>query len=135
MELISLKRDSKVVSEGMWVKDIPMLGDVEIKARGWSSRVVMEARAELERKVPASDRHPDMRVKAEVGFTIWRTMISEAVLVDIKNLTENGKEITLEEVRKMVLDPDYEPLADAIAWAGNFVDRVRSEKKEIAAKN
>jgi hypothetical protein len=135
MDVSYLKRDSAKLSKGEWVKDIPGMGDVEFLVRGYTSPEAMSLRASLERAVPITRRAEDGTVDPTVASEILCRVLSEVVLIDVKNLSEGGKALKVDEVKKMILHPDYEPLADAVFAAASLVDRMRVRVKETVAKN
>lgn len=135
MDVSNLTRDAKAVSEGKWVDNIPGMGDVSFKVRGYTATDVTQARADLERKVAISERNEDGSLPARVAEAIMREVLSKHVFMDVKNLTANGKPATAEQVRAWLLDPNYEPLANAVFAASTMVDRARLQKQEVVAKN
>jgi hypothetical protein len=137
MDIAAVKRDSAAVEAGQWVDEIPQMGDLRLRVRGFSSPVVIEARSAKERAVPAGDRHRDGSIKADVGMQITRQVIVEAVLLDWDNLCANGKKVkySVEKAEEWILDPDFTPFADAVAWAASYVDRGRASMAEDVEKN
>lgn len=135
MDIGTIKRDSAAISAGQWVKDIPEMGDIEIKVRGLSSPSVIAARAVKERRASKEKRNRDGSLKAEITIEIMREILAENILIDIKGLTQSGKRVSAEKAKTFLLDPDYEPLADAVFWAAQAVDRGVAEDTEKATKN
>lgn len=136
MDVTFFKRDSKMLSEGIWIKDIPGMGDVEFKVRGYSSPEVMASRSAKERKVPLSERMEDGSLKSETTLRIFREVLMDTIFMDVRNLTHaDGKPVKAEEAKMWLLDPDYEPLADAVFMAAQLVDRKRSTTQETVAGN
>jgi hypothetical protein len=56
-------------------------------------------------------------------------------LIEIEGLTEGGKPVDTDRAREMLVDPDYEALADIVAWAARAVDQGTAEATEEAEKN
>lgn len=135
MDISVLKRDSGAISSGQWVNDIPGMGKVRVKVRGFSSPEVVEVRSRKERAVPRDERLRDGSLTADAGNRIFNEVLADAVFLDIEGLTEGGKPVKAEGARKKLVDPDYGPLADAVAWAAHAVDRGVAEATEDLAKN
>lgn len=137
MDINSLKRDSSAVSEGVWVDEIPQMGDLRLKVRGFTSREVMECRSAKERNVPITDRNRDGSILIETGMRITREIMLEAILLDWGKIEDGGAEVeyTKKQAEAWLLDIDYTPFADAVAWAASYVDRLRDENRKAAAKN
>lgn len=135
MDISALKRDSAAIASGQWVDQIPGMGNIRIKVRGFSSPEVVEARSRKERAVPLDQRHRDGSLRAEVANAIFVETLSDAAFLDIEGLTAGGKPVTADEARKLLTDPDYGPLADAVAWAASAVDKGTAEATEELAKN
>ena len=55
--------------------------------------------------------------------------------VTIYVLTMGGKPVGADEARKLVLDPEYQPLADLIIEAVSAVDNTRANREAELVKN
>lgn len=135
MELNKVHRDFESIQAGQWVSDIPDMGDLKVRVRGFTSPVVMEVRSRKERNVPRDERERDGSLSVAAAIRVTREVLAEVVLLDINGLTDEGKEVSVEQAREYLVDPYYEPLADAVAWAARAVDRGMAESKETAAGN
>lgn len=135
MDISALKRDAKAVSEGRWISDIPGLGSVEICARGMSSPEVIAARAAKARRIPRDQREEDGSLKLEDEARIMREILSEAVFIDVRGLVDDGKPVTADQIKVWLLDADYEPLADAVFYAAQMVDRTKAATAKAAEGN
>jgi hypothetical protein len=135
MDIGNFKRDSAAIKAGQWVSDIPDAGDIRVRVRGLSSPVAIDARARKERSAAKKDRNRDGTIKAEPGIQIMREVLSEVILLEIEGLTEGGKPVTIERAKAMMLDPNYEGLADIVTWAARAVDRGVADVTEEAEKN
>lgn len=138
MELKDLRRNSQTVNNGMWVKDIPGMDDLELMVRGMTAPSVVFLRSRKERKVPRNQKEQDGTIRPETALRIMRETLAEAVLLDWKNFTENGKPIPYSKAlaTKLLLDPNTQPFADAVSWAASAVDRGGIDPEEMEeAKN
>lgn len=137
MDFNALKRDSAAIAAGVWVSDIPEMGDLRLKVRGLSSPVATALRQRKERAAPKTDRDRAGRLKPEASVRVTAEVLLEVVLIDWDGLTDNGKPVpySREVAEKLLTDPDFLPFADAVAWAATVVDRGEAEKAEDAAGN
>lgn len=137
MDILATKRDAAAVESGQWVENIPQMGDLRLKVRGFSSPTVIAARTERERNVDASGRNRDGTVKSDVGMQITREVLIDVVLMDWDNLSSNGKKLkySVDQAAEYLTNPDFTPFADAVAWAASFVDRGRALHNGKVEKN
>lgn len=134
MDVLALKRHLPSIEDGRWVgqKEIKELGDMRVKVRGSSSRIVRETYAAKERE-HAADLTGDKRM--ETGMRIANETLAEVGLVDIEGLTSDGKPVDVAEVRKMILLPEFQPLAELISRAALVVERTRESQLQDIAGN
>ncbi len=137
MEMNALERDYNEVESGSWVKDIPGAGDLELKVRGLSAEEVISYRASRERAVPRKDRNPDGSLKMNAGYQVLCDTLVEKVLLDWKNLTEDGKQVkySKEVAKKLMANKRFRPFHDAVVYAASVVDQGQDAEREEAAGN
>lgn len=132
MDLLTLKRHMPSIEEGRWVdsREVKDLKDVRVKVRGSSSRPVRELYAAKERAAQA-DLQGDKRM--ETMQRIGVETLAEIGLVDIEGLTQDGEPVSVEDVRRMILLPEFQPLADLVSRCALVVERTREAHiKDIA---
>jgi citrate lyase synthetase len=132
MDLLTLKRHLPSIEEGRWVdsREVKDLKDVRVKVRGSSSRPVRELYAAKERAAQA-DLQGDKRM--ETMQRIGVETLAEIGLVDIEGLTQDGEPVSVEDVRRMILLPEFQPLADLVSRCALVVERTREAHiKDIA---
>lgn len=136
MEIKSLKRDSANAEAGQWVSDIPGMGDVRLKVRGFYSPTVIAIRSRKERAVPRDDRERDGSLKPSVAMRIMGETMHEAVLLDWDGFTNEGEPLAFDRAlaKDWLTDPDFSAFADAVAWAAQVVDKGLTEDKEARGK-
>lgn len=135
MDLLTLKRHLPSIEDGRWIdaKELKDLGDMRVKVRGHSSRLVREVYSAKERAA-ADDLKGEKR--GETLLRIGKETLSEVGLVDIEGLTEDGKPVPVDAVRGMILDPAFTPLADLLASCALLVDKTReAHVKEVAGNS
>lgn len=132
MDLLTLKRHLPSIEDGRWVdkREVKELEDMRVKVRGSSSRVVREVYAAKERQ-QAAELTGEKRL--EILSRIATETLAEIGLVDIEGLTAGGEAVPVDEVRRMILDPAFQPLADLISRCAIVVERTReAHVKDIA---
>lgn len=124
MDVLALKRHLSSIEDGRWVtrKEVKALQDMRVKVRGSSAKVVRELFAAKERAA-ADDLTGEKRL--ETLTRIANETLSEVGLIDIDGLTMDGKPVDVAEVRKMILNPAFQPLADIISQCAITVERTR----------
>lgn len=135
MDLLTLKRHLPSIEDGRWIDatELKSLGDMRVKVRGHSSRLVRETYAAKERAA-ADDLKGDKR--AETLMRIGKETLSEVGLVAIEGLTDDGEPVPVDAVRKMILDPAFAPLSDLLASCAMLVDKTReADIKEVAGNS
>jgi hypothetical protein len=137
MEIGSLKRNSAAVSSGQWIGDIPGMGDVQFKVRGFSSPMAIAYRSRKERSAPRSDRNRDGTLKPEASVRVISELLAEVVLLDWSGITDGGEPVlySAELAMEWLTDPDMVFFADGVAWAAQVVDRGSAEMREDLEKN
>jgi hypothetical protein len=123
VELNSLKRNSQAAADGRWVDDIPNMPGLRLKVRGLSCFAATSLRRAKERAVSRDDRERGV-IKLQVEQRIQREVMHEAILLDWEGLTNAGEPVpySREQAAHLLLDPDYDIFAGAVAWAAGLVD-------------
>lgn len=132
MDLLTLKRHLPSIEDGRWVgkKEVKDLQDMRVKVRGSSSRLVREVYSAKERAASA-DLQGDKRLEAVQRIAV--ETLAEVGLVDIEGLTQDGEAVTVDQVKAMILLPEFQPLADLISRCAMVVERTREAHiKDIA---
>ncbi len=134
MDLLTLKRHLPSIEDGRWVdaREVKDLADMRVKVRGSSSRVVREVFAGKERDA-ATELQGDKR--AEVLARIAAETLAEVGLIDIEGLTADGKPVPVGDVRAMLTDPAFQPLAELVSRAALVVERTRAAQLQDIAGN
>lgn len=137
MEISNFKRNAAAAAEGRWVDDIPTAPGLHLRVRGLTSPAAIACRRKKERQVEKKDCERGGGFKPDVEQRINREVLHEAVLLEWDGLTDNGKPIPydLEFAGQLLLNPDFEEFAGAVAWAAGVVDRDNEEVAEEQAGN
>lgn len=124
MDIASLSKDPSALERGVWVDDLPGMGDLRVKVRGLQSDRYLAGRARKERNVPREDKERDGRLKPPAAMRIYLELLFEVILLDWDNLTNNGKPVSYDEklAKDLCTNPAYRDFQDAVTYAANVVD-------------
>ncbi|MBN8958583.1 MAG: hypothetical protein J0H17_18760 [Rhizobiales bacterium] len=137
MKLSDVKINAARVEAGAWVKDIPEMGDLELKVRGFQNA---DDRAILAREMEALPAKSRMRgrVSDEDRERIMTIRLRDAILVDWRNIEgEDGKPVPFSKdaAEKLLTDPDLAAFRGAVVWAAGVVAQESDETTEDITKN
>lgn len=137
MDLSNIKRDASQIEAGQWVEDIPNMGDLRLRVRGLSSPLVVAVRSRKERRATNREKESDGTLRPDVAMRIFGETLHEAVLLDWSGMTDNDEPVpySKELALQFLTDPDYQPFADAVTWAAQYVDRASRGTKDDLSKN
>jgi hypothetical protein len=135
MELLAMKRDLPAIEDGRWVgaAEMPALGDLRVKVRGYASKHVQGQDQARKRALPPADLvngKPNEAATERLGIALLQD-----VFCDIDGLTDGGKAMTADEVRPLLADPAFEPLSLLIMRAAMLVNESRVANAEAITKN
>lgn len=137
MDIQNIKRDSGAISAGQWVSDIPEMGDLRLRVRGWTAPEASALRGRLERAVSRADRDRSGRINDAEAARITSRVLADVILLDWEGVTSGKKKVAYSEdlAREWLTNPDFRPFADAVAWASQAVDRGQADATEDAKGN
>lgn len=137
MKLASLKIDSARIEQGDWVGQIPGMGDLELKVRGFGNSDYQRIIAR-EQQAIGRDKRINGRIDPVTLDGIMARAMAEAILLDWRGLTgadDQPEPYTKELATKLLTDPDFRPFQEAVSWAANVVQDARAERTEEAVGN
>lgn len=136
MDIKLLQRDVSAREQGEWIKDIPNLGDIELKVRGLNSDTYRAFIRDKEKTAPLTDRAVGGGLKDEVLKGYVKEALYEVILLDWRNFESDGAQIPYsKEVAKELLEnPFNELLVDSVVWAARVVDEGKAIVKDIDVK-
>jgi hypothetical protein len=134
MDLLTLKRDLPAIEDGRWVDntEIKQLLGIKVKVRGYASKYVQDR--DQARKRAMTPEGTDGAFSESQIETLGLAMLQD-VFVDIEGATLGGKEVRADEVRDLLADAAFEPLAKLILQAAHLVNQSRVARAEALAKN
>jgi hypothetical protein len=137
MKLGALKIDSTRAEQGAWISQIPDMGDLRLKVRGFGNSDYQRVLARETAAVPRENRTAG-RIDPNVLENIMAVCMLETVLIDWAGLTGDDDqpiEYSKDMARTLLTDPDYRPFRDAVAWAARVVEEISSTSVEGAMGN
>ncbi|MBN6819517.1 hypothetical protein JRF84_07930 [Methylobacterium organophilum] len=141
MKLSSLKINSSRAEHGAWVRDLPEMGDLRLKVRGFGNTDYTAFLAKERALVPRDQREGGRRdgaIKQQHADAILIRGMVEHILIDWDGLTdENDKPVPFSKERAMAFlaDPDFRPLRNAVAFAASEVEEMESDRVEAVVGN
>jgi hypothetical protein len=137
MKLSTIAVDPKAVEDGDWVKNLPEMGDLELKVRGQNSSAWKARRRRLLNALPRNLRNRADGLPQAVEDRFMDTLLIEAGLLDWKNLEfdDGAKPYSLELATKLITDPAYNLFRDAVLAATARVGAAEADADEDLAKN
>jgi hypothetical protein len=137
MDIASLKRHMPSINDGRWVDrdEIPALLDVRLKVRGAGSDEARALYARKERAVDPKDRDAKGNIKPDAYMRLMLAMLAEYHLVDVAGLTVSGVLASVDDVRGLIVHPEYQPFADLVLEAVRCVDEKREATIEAISGN
>ncbi|WP_173087374.1 hypothetical protein [Devosia sp. 1635] len=138
MKLSAIKTDLAKAEQGVWIDNIPDMGELRLKVRPVGNPDYRRVYGQL---VDATPRHlkrggiiSDQQTKSDISA---RTL-ADTVLLDWDGLEgEDGKPLKYDPVlaKQLLLNPEYGALRDAVAWAGNVASEETTGTAEANAGN
>jgi hypothetical protein len=138
MKISSIERDPGATEAGTWVNEIPQMGDLALKVRGWTSPLVLETRNRKERAVPKEGRNRDGTLTIEAQRKVNSEAMHEVVILDWSGIEDDSGEpvpFTTEQCKAWCLDPRYRQFVDAGIYAANVAENMTAEDRAAAGKN
>jgi hypothetical protein len=137
MDIKSLKRDVAASTEGAWVGEIPEMGDLRLRVRGWNSPIVSNLHSQKTLAVPRDKRRMNGAPIPSETARIVSEVLHEVVLLDWDGLTNDGKPVKFNAdlALKWLTDPDYHEFADAVFLASQVVAKGNAQRTDDIAGN
>lgn len=137
MKLAAIKMNLAKVEEGIWIDNIPDMGDLRLKVRPIGNPDYRRVYSQLFKAVPRSQKRGG-EVDFDVSQQITARALADTVLLDWDGIEDdNGKPLPYspETAKKLLLDPELTAFRDAVAWAGNVAADEATGNAEEDAKN
>jgi hypothetical protein len=141
VKITALKVNTARAERGDWVSDLPGMGDVKLKVRGFSNTdftaFMAKQVAGLGRDKRVGNRANGALQPGVLDELMARGMV-EAILIDWSGLTdENDKPLPYSKdmATTFLTNPDYRPLRDAVSYAAGVVEEFEADKVEAVVGN
>lgn len=137
MKISSLKTNAAAAAEGRWVKDLPGLGDIEVKVRGTNTPEYRRRQQAMIRALPPSKRNKGMIDPAEQDRILGICLLDHCLL-DWKNVEgDDGTPIPFSRgaAEPLLTNPDFSAFRDGVLTAATSVDDEEIEAEGETEKN
>lgn len=123
MDISKIKIDSAKIEAGEWVKDIPGMGNLELRVRGLGSIAYREALAQRQRAIPRDQRNADGSIPFRLSDEATAAAVADAILLDWRNVEISGSPVhfSAAKAREYLANPDYSVFLDAVLFAASKV--------------
>jgi hypothetical protein len=137
MKLSTITVDPKAIEDGEWVKNLPEMGDLELKCRGQNSAAWKTHTRKLINQLPRKLRNRPDGLPPQVADDINNKCLIEVGLLDWKNLElDDGVHAYSKELAgQLIADPVYQLFRDACLIATARVGTADAEADEDLAGN
>jgi hypothetical protein len=144
MDMSKVIQKSQILDNGVWVSDIPNLGDISLLVRPLASPRVMKEQARAVRSAPALPTKdgevnlaPEVLVQGQIDQeeTIDRKLLSEHILLGWKNMSNKGKPVkySVALARKWIDEVDL--FAIGVRYAAVRASYMVNEQIDKLSKN
>lgn len=136
MDLDSVKLDPVKIEKGAWVENIPGLGDIRLKVRGYNNSDWRRIQRERTLAVPRS-KWVNGRITTAEEDHIEAICLRDAGILDWENVTQGGAPVpySKDAAEKFLTEPKLRAFRDGSLWACHTVGDLDAESVETDAKN
>ncbi|SRR5581483_7138660 len=136
MKLSDIRRDPATIEAGTWVKDIPGMGDLEVRVRGKDNADWRRLEAKLIARVPREARE-NGRISIEQVDRITGMLLLDACLIGWNNLTDDAGPVlySYNKAEELLTKPEFKAFRDAVLWAATLVADGQAQATADAVKN
>lgn len=137
MDIKNLKRDVATIEAGQWVKDIPNMGNLELRVRGMTNKLYLADNQRRARAVPAEGKTRDGSLTYETASRLLGECLAATVLLEWRNLEDGGEPIEYDKelATEWLTNPEYTQFREAVVYAANVVDIGRDAANKAIEKN
>lgn len=125
MKIGSLKTDLAKAEAGIWIGDIPDMGDLRLKVRPTGNPDYRRVYAKLVETTPRHAKRGGVIVDHKIKADLSARTLADTVLLDWEGLEDDdGKPLPYspELAKTLLLDPEMTAFRDAVAWAGGVAE-------------
>lgn len=92
-EIADIKDRNELLADGIWIEQVPNLGNVRLKVRPLNSPIVVMALSREQRNIAPDELNQHGQIPWEVQEEIDRLVLCSAALLDWDNLTDGGQPV------------------------------------------
>lgn len=137
MKLSTIAVNPTAVEDGEWVKDLPEMGDLELKVRGQNSAAWRTLQRKLVTGLPRNLRNRADGLPMKAQDELINKCLVGAALLDWKNLELDAGPVPYSRdlAEKLISDPAFSVFRDAVFSATVRVGTADAGLDEDLAKN
>jgi hypothetical protein len=138
MKLGSLKTDLAKVEQGMWIDNIPDMGDLKLHVRPIGNPDYRRVYGQLVDGTPRDKKRGGQVTDFETRQNIAGRALADTVLLGWENLEgDDGKPLAYDaaKAKELLLDPEMTAFRDAVAWAATVASEQSIGNAEANAGN
>jgi hypothetical protein len=134
MEIRKINVDRR--ENGAWMTDIPDMGDLRLKVRGVNNSDYRKLQSKLVETIPRQKKQRG-QIDPDDSQRINLTLLCNTCLLDWENVVIDGVPVPFskEKAHELMLEPEFEPFQEAVAWASRNVADQTDETVEDALGN
>ena len=126
-KLSALLVNAKAIADGEWHSPGEEFDDLQFKVRGMTDKY-RDSLARKLRKAAQGFGGDTSRIPSDIFRSLLCDAINEHILLDVRGLEdEDGKAITIEQLRKMLPSIEATDLRDGVIRCATQVGRVKAE--------
>lgn len=138
MKLGSLKTDLAKVEKGMWIDDIPDMGNLRLHVRPIGNPDYRRVYGQLVDSTPRDKKRGGLVTDFETKQQIAGRALADTVLLGWENLEgDDGAPLAYDVAlaKKLLLDPEMTAFRDAVSWAATVAQEQSLGTAEANAGN
>ena len=138
MKLGSIKTDLAKVEHGMWIDNIPDMGDLRLKVRPIGNPDYRRLYGQLVEATPRSQKRGGQITDFAVRQDIAARALADTVLLGWDGLEgDDGKPLpySADKAKELLLDPQFGAFRDAVTWAATVAGEEATGSAEANAGN
>lgn len=127
MDVKNLRRNMAAIEGGVWIDDIPGMGDLRLRVRGIGYKGYVALHARLTRSVPREDRDRNGSLTIEAATRVMGEAMSQEILLEWDGLTDGDDPFPYdkEKAHEWLTNPETRPFLDAVTFAASVVENGR----------
>lgn len=133
MDIKELLRDERAMTDGVWIQPMGEKEDLRVRTRGLTPQYKQRVEAgtnKLRRRYGKLEDVPPAVLHEKLG-----ALLMDELIIEVQGLRDGGREMPLNEVRALVMEPRGEPLYQLLLASAQMADARREADVEDASGN